>query len=149
MDSFVTWLVRYVHVLGAALWIGGYALMALVVLPALARDESESLRRLALGTARMLTFAGTLTILGGLLLVARSRGYESLLGGEWGGTVIGSVVLAVVMMGIGDAGLRPAIQRIGPGTEGNVRAARRWALAGLVIGIIALGLMTRALYARG
>jgi hypothetical protein len=30
MDSVITWLVRSVHILGAACWLGGYALLLLM-----------------------------------------------------------------------------------------------------------------------
>ena len=33
MDArIITWLIRYGHVLGAGIWVGGYAVLALVVL---------------------------------------------------------------------------------------------------------------------
>lgn len=148
MDSVLTWLVRDLHVTSAALWVGGYAMMAFVIVPALAHNAHESLHRLALAATRVLTFAGVATILGGLVLIARSRGYASLLSGEWGSIVITCIVLAVVLMGIGDAGLRPALRRMHVGAEGGGKIAQRWAMAGLLVGVIALGFMTRALYAR-
>ena len=148
VESVITWLVRYLHVTGATFWVGGYLLMAFVIVPRLAREPSESLARVALLGARVLSFSGALTIVAGLVLIARSRGYGQLFRGEWGGIVIASAALAVAMMGIGDSGLRPALRRVAAGSLESVGAARRWALLGLLAGVIALGSMTRAIYAR-
>ena len=148
MDSLITWLIRSMHVLGAAVWVGGYALLLLAIVPALSREPNASLRGLALATARVLSFAGLLTVLAGLTMIWRSRGYGFLLGGEWGGIVISSFVLALVLGAIGDAGLRPAIRRLEPDPAGGIVAVRRWAVAGLVVGALAVLLMTRAIYAR-
>ena len=53
------------------------------------------------------------------------------------------------MMGaIGDAGLRTSYPPPDPDALGGVAAVRRWALAGLVVGVLAVLLMTRAIYAR-
>jgi hypothetical protein len=114
----------------------------------MARRPSETLLEGALLATRVLSNAGALTIVAGLVLVAQTRGYGSLLGGEWGAIVIACIVLAIALMGVGDAGLRPALRRVNDGGEGAVGAARRWALAGLITGGLALALMTRALYAR-
>ena len=148
MDGIITWLVRSIHILGAACWLGGYALLLFAIVPALARDPNESIRRLALTTCRVLSISGAVTVLGGLALIWRSRGYGFLLAGEWGGIVISSFVLAVVMGAIGDAALRPAIRRLDPGQPASVAAVRRWTLVGLLVGVLILLLMTRAIYAR-
>ena len=148
MDGIITWFVRWLHVMGAAFWLGGYLVMAFAIVPRLAQAPNEPLKRAALLTARALTYSGTLTRLAGLVLVDRTRGYGQLFSGEWGGIVISSAVLAVGMMAIGDSGLRPAIRRIEPGSEAGVAVARRWALVGLLAGVLAIGFMTRAIYAR-
>jgi putative copper export protein len=148
LDSLLNWLVRSLHVLGAALWVGGYAVLALVILPALARYPQEPILRLAQAATRLLNVAGTLTIVGGLILVTRSRGYGFLLAGEWGGIVIGAILVAVVLMAVGDGALRRALGRVGAGDGGAAAAARRWALVGLALAVVALAMMTRAPYAR-
>jgi len=147
MDAIVTWIVRSVHILGAACWLGGYALMLLVIVPALAREHDAPVRRLALATVRVLSYSSVLTVAGGLLLIWRTRGYGRLLDGEWGGIVMTSVVLAIVLGAIGDAAVRPAIRRLDADPAGSVAAVRRWTLAGLVVGVLALLLMTRTIYA--
>ena len=150
VDSIVTWLVRWVHVLGAAFWVGGYLVLAFAIVPRLAHAPDESLKRAALLATRILSYSGALTIAAGLVLIARSRGYGQLLSGEWGGIVI-SAIIAMAMMGIGDGPLRSAIRRLEPGAPGwetHAAAARRWAIIALVLGVLALGFMTRAIYAR-
>jgi putative copper export protein len=147
-DQLITWAVRSIHVFGAAVWIGGYAVMLLAIVPYLARERSETVRRLALTTARVISFAGALTVIAGLLMIWRSRGYGQLFVGEWGGIVVTSFVLALVMGAVGDAGLRPALRRLDPDRPEAVSVVRRWTIAGLGLGVLALLLMTRAIYAR-
>lgn len=148
VDSPITWLVRSIHVFGAAVWLGGYVVMLLAVVPYLARERNESVRAIALATARVISIAGALTVIVGLVMISRSRGYGFLLVGEWGAIIISSIVLAVIMGAIGDAGLRPAIRRLDREPPGGVAVVRRWALAGPVVGVLAVLLMTRAMYAR-
>ena len=151
VDSIITWLVRYVHVMGAAFWVGGYLVLAFVIVPRLAHGPNEPLQRAALLATRVLTYSGVLTMLAGLVLIARTRGYGQLFSGEWGGIVISSAVLALAMMAIGDGALGPALRRVGssaPDRERSVAAARHWATVALVAGILAIGFMTRAIYAR-
>jgi putative copper export protein len=148
VDSLITWAVRSIHVLGAAFWLGGYAVMLLAIVPFLARERNETARAIALATTRLISIAAAVTVVAGLVMITRSRGYGFLFVGEWGGIVVSSIVIAVVMGAIGDAGLRPAIRRLDPESTGGVAVVRRWALAGLILGVLAVVLMTRAIYAR-
>ena len=59
--------------------------------------------------------------------------------------VIGGLLIAVALLGIGDGALRPALRQLAEG--GDSRKARRFAWLGFILTIIAIGLMTRALYA--
>lgn len=145
MSETLDWLVRYGHVLAGAFWLGGYASLALVVIPLLAASERETLARVAGGLVRALTYTGTATIIFGVVLIARTRGFGELLGGEWGGLIILSTILAVVLLGLGDGALRPALRRL-PET-GDVAAARRLTWIGLALTVLVIGLMTRAVYA--
>jgi uncharacterized membrane protein len=148
VDSLITWLARTLHVVGAAVWVGGYAVLVIALVPALARESQTVVRQLALAAVRIVSFAGALTIIAGLALVARGRGYAALLtGGEWGFNVITAAILAVALMGITDAGLRPALRRIGPESPGSMATVRRLAVAALALGVLAIAVMTRALYA--
>jgi putative copper export protein len=147
-DQLLTWGVRSAHVLGAAIWLGGYAIMLLVIVPYLTRERNETVRQLALATVRIISFAGSLTIVAGLALIWRSRGYGFLFVGEWGGIVVSCFVLAFIMMGVGDSGLRPAIRRLDPDVPASVGPVRRYAMIGMGLGVVALLMMTRAIYAR-
>ena len=146
MNVILLWLIRYGHVLGGAVWVGGYALLALVIVPALEKGANEALVRLAINAVRLLTYAGTLTIFFGILLITRTRGFASLLRGEWGMIIIACIVIAIALLGIGDGALRPALRQLADGGDG--RRARRFAYIGLALTVLAIGLMTRALYAR-
>lgn len=146
MTSVITWLVRYGHVLGAALWLGSYALLALALVPAMERGAGETLGDLAVAVVRIGTYAGTFTIGFGGVLIARTRGYAHLFGSEWGSLVLACFIIAIALLGIGDGALRPALLRLAAGSGG--RDARRWAYAGFALTVLAIGLMTRAVYAR-
>jgi len=145
VDNSLDWLVRFGHVLFGAIWVGGYAALALVIAPLLAREPSELVQRLALNLARLLAFIGTATIIFGVVLITRTRGFGELLDGEWGFIVIASAIIAVVLLGLGDSALRPALRRIPEG--GDVRTAQRLAWIGFILTIVVIGLMTRAVYA--
>ena len=145
MSGIVLWLIRYGHVLSGAVWVGGYALLALVIIPAIRQDSSATLIRLAINAVRVLTYAGMLTIFFGIVLITRTRGFANIFKGEWGALVLTCLVIAIALLGIGDGGLRPALRDLAAGGAG--RSARRFALAGLALTVLAIGLMTRALYA--
>jgi hypothetical protein len=141
-----TWLFRYGHVLGGGLWLGGYAMLAIVVIPLLAREGNKNLMNMAITMVRLLTYSGMATILFGLLLITRTRGFAAIVsGGEWGGIIISCIVIAIALLGIGDGGLRPALRRLAE--TGDSRSARRFAWIGFILTILAIGLMTRAFYA--
>jgi hypothetical protein len=145
MDTTLTWIVRYGHVLFAAGWLGGYAALALWIVPLLERERSVGVARLAVGMARVLSYVGMSTAFFGVFLITRTRGLDNLIGGEWGMLVITCIVIAIAMAGIGDGPLRSGLVRlIDTGNDANVR---RWAWVGFGLAILAIGLMTRAVYA--
>ena len=142
----LTWLVRYGHVLSAAVWVGTYALLCFLIVPSLRRERGGELDRLAIASVRVGSYAGTLTMAFGFVLIARTReGYGSLVGTAWGALVLASVVAAVALLGLNDAGLRPALRRLIRGGDGG--PAQRWAFACLLLAVLAVGLMTGATYA--
>ncbi len=143
MTMFVSWLIRYGHVLGAATWVGGYALLAFVIVPLLGKDVNEILVRLAITTVRVLTYAGTLTIGFGIVLITRTNGFANLFRSAWGSLIIIGFVIAIALLGVGDGALRPAILR--SSKIGNV-SARRWAIIGFVLTVLAVGVMTGATF---
>ena len=145
MDTTLTWLIRYGHVLFAACWVGGYLGLALWVVPLLERNRDAALGALVIGAARAISAIGTITMLFGALLIWRTRGYGNIFEGEWGGIVIMSILIATALMGIGDGALRPSLQRLIDTGDGS--GARRWVYIGLALTVLAIGLMTRAVYA--
>jgi putative copper export protein len=52
MMQLLTWLIRYGHVVSGATWVGGYALLALVIVPLLERERNEQLARVAITAVR-------------------------------------------------------------------------------------------------
>lgn len=146
MTLTMTWLIRYGHVLAGALWLGGHAILALIILPLLAKHRTDILENLAITTVRVMTYAGTATIAFGLVLITRTRGFQSVTSfGEWGIIIILCIIIAIALLGIGDGALRPAIQKLTQ--TGNAKVAQRFAFIGLALTVLAIGLMTRALYA--
>lgn len=144
-DATITWLVRYGHVLSAAVWTGGYMALVLLLYPLLGREDRATIARIAEPVARFLSYAGTATFVFGLVLIYRTRGYGTLGTNEWGMLVIASIVLGVAVLGIGDSALRPALRRIAE--TGDASRAQRMAVLGFALLVVAVGLMTRALYA--
>lgn len=118
-------------------------MLAFVLIPLI--SKAPGVQRAAVATARVASYTGTATILFGLVLIARTRGYGSLFGSEWGGIILSCIVIAMALMGIGDGALRPAVSQIPE--NGDIGRARRLALTGFVLSVVAVGLMTRAIYA--
>jgi uncharacterized membrane protein len=142
----ITWLVRYGHVLGGGIWLGGYALFALALVPLMEKEQNPTLVGAATALVRLISYAGSVTILFGLILITRTRGFGAILrGGEWGGIIVTCILIAFALMGIGDSALRPALRRVAETSD--YRPVRRFAWIGFALTVIAIGLMTRALYA--
>ncbi len=141
----IAWLFRFAHVAAGAMWLGGYLVLAFLMIPALAKSGNETLEQLTHLTVRVLTYVGTATIFFGLLLVTRTRGFASLFTGEWGAIIITCFIISIALLGLGDSGIRPALRRLP--TTGNAAPAQRLALIGFGLTILAVALMTRALYA--
>jgi hypothetical protein len=112
--------------------------------PLLEREPHPALQRVAISAVRVLTYSGMATIFFGLILITRTRGFDGLQG-EWGALIIACIVIAVALLGIGDGWLRPALRRMAEGQRDT--GARRAAYVGLGLTVLAIGLMTRALYA--
>lgn len=139
----VSWLIRYGHVLGATMWVGGYALMAFFIIPLIEQGDREKLIPFAINIVRFLTYTGTLTMGFGIVLITRTNGFGDLFGSAWGACIITAFLIAVALPGIGDGALRPAIRRMK--TEGGA-AARRWAIIGFALTVLAVGVMTGATF---
>ena len=143
MTMFVSWLIRYGHVLGAAIWVGGYALLAFCIVPHVGKEANEIFVQLAITTVRVLTYTGTLTMGFGIILITRTHGFADLFGSAWGSLIITGFVIAIVLLGIGDGALRPAILRM---SKTGDAPARRWAIIGFVLTVLAVGVMTGATF---
>ena len=142
MTISVAWLFRFAHVLAATGWVGGYACVALLLLPAGQRSGERTLLDLSARLVRALTYAGVTTLFFGLLLVGRTRGYANFMRGEWGFVINAGLCLAVTLLGIGDGAIRPALRE-----PVDVPQARRWALLALGLSTLAVALMTRTVHA--
>jgi putative copper export protein len=70
-DILITWAGRSVHVFGAAIWLGGYAVMLLVIVPYLARERNETIRGVAQATVRRWALAGL--VVGALAVLMMTR----------------------------------------------------------------------------
>lgn len=144
MDTLLPWLTRFIHVSAAGLWLGGFAMLGFYVIP---HFTSGLMAQMAMALTRGASLAGLITLLSGLVLVALTRGYGALFGGEWGGLIIISLVVAIVMMGLSDGLIRPSLRRA-EADPSRLGVARRAALAGFGLALLAIAVMTRALYAR-
>lgn len=144
MSTIAPWLMRYGHVLAGGVWVGGYALLAFVIIPVMRRGANETLKSISITAVRVLTYTGMTTIFFGLVLIMYTRGFDALFVSEWGALVVGSVAIAIALLGIGDGALRPALRDIE--TTGNGQRAQRFAIVGLALTVLAIGLMTRTLY---
>jgi hypothetical protein len=154
MDTTLLWLMRYGHVVGGAIWVGGYFLMALVIIPVLRKSYTISPNptsfTLAGDIVRVMTYTGMATIFFGIMLITRTRGFGNLLTGQWGLLILSSAGIAIALLGIGDGALRPALRGMAQSTmsgRNHGAIAQRFAYIGLALTILAVGLMTRALYA--
>ncbi|GHO97877.1 hypothetical protein KSF_079250 [Reticulibacter mediterranei] len=140
----ISWLIRYGHVLAATAWVGGYVLLAFFIIPCIQKGEkNEALVNLTVVIVRILTYTGTLTMGFGLVLITRTRGFANLFTGAWGAFIITGFVIALVLLGIGDGMLRPALLKIEQVGNGP---ARRWATIGAALTVLAVGIMTGATY---
>jgi hypothetical protein len=143
VNGILLWLIRYGHLLSATAWVGSYTVFIFILIPFIRRETSPTLLRFGMSSVRVMTYGGTATIVFGLLLVTRTRGFASIGRGEWGIIIAVCMAIAVALLGIRDGALRPRRMLAGEpaGSLGRI------ALVGLVLSIIAVGLMTRALYA--
>jgi len=110
---------RLIHIVCAIVWGGGVIYLALFIVPAvkaLGPDGGKFMQQLS-RTNRMpliMTLAGTLTVLGGILLIERLSGGFS---AAWFGTPHGIVIstggsLAIIAYLIGMFVNRPTVERI-------------------------------------
>jgi hypothetical protein len=137
----VSWIVRFGHVAFAALWVGGYAMIAFEAIPAVAHHPERASR--VIQQIRLLTYVGVLVLGFGIALITRTQGFGQLIGSAWGTCILLGILIAVTLLGIGDGVLRPALLKQSPA---GIQRARRAAILGFALTIVAVGLMTGATY---
>lgn len=144
MDDLWT-LVRFGHVLGVTLWVGGIILMGAVMVPAArALNDRETARTVIRNTARRFGMAGgvawVLILVTGMgLLSHRNLSVGDLTDSEYGRRILAKLVLLLAMGVI--AGLHAAWQ--GPMVSraeeaGDADGARRWRIVGGVFDALLL-----------
>ena len=133
MEDFGRLIVQYLHVLSGLMWLGGGFYTILVQSPALMAVAPPARgATLALLAPRQVTYLlrlGELTILSGVLRVVVSGRANELAGldSRWAVAILIGIVLALVLLGIGHAILKPGITRmltLGPkAAQGDQAAA--------------------------
>jgi uncharacterized membrane protein len=119
MDDFFRILVQFLHVFTGVLWIGGGLYTLFIQTPALMAAPPQA-RGPVLGqlVPRQVTYLlrlGEITIATGILnLFASGRGreLENLLGSRWAVAIVIGAILAVVLLGLGHAVLKPSAMRL-------------------------------------
>lgn len=137
----MAWFFRFLHLAGGIAWLGTYVVLVSAMLPQFKSGE-ERVKAGILQALRLASTAGAVTILAGLGLVSVTRGFDAFGRGEWGGSVAGSLLLSVALLGIQDGVIRRAIKRDG------VEKARKWAAVLLGVGILIVAIMARLPMAR-
>lgn len=110
--------------------------------PLVRNPENEDLRSVAILTVRTLTCAGSVTFGFGIVLIYETRGLSGL-ATTWGVLVGFSALIALLLFALGDGAIRRALLLATPAT---LRRAHALSVLGLVLTLLALGLMTRTLY---
>lgn len=157
---------RTLHILPGVLWVGGALLMAWLIEPQLRAAgpavQGPAMRAIGKQLNLALTAAAGVTILMGLVLVARTpgHGFEDLFTTSWGWAIGLGLVVAGVSAGIGSmagAALKrmdavgaqindaptPAQATEMAGLQGRLRTNSR---TGSILGVIAVVLMISARY---
>ena len=110
-------LVKLVHVVLAALWLGGALLNLVLLQPILGKatyaSRREVLGRLSPALNKYFGVVGGLTFVTGLLLVwVHPNGWTDITQTAWGKAVLFSLVLTFFVMYLGGAAIRPTLKAI-------------------------------------
>ncbi|TAK73340.1 MAG: hypothetical protein EPO16_12790 [Dehalococcoidia bacterium] len=158
--------IRILHVLPGVVWVGGASVMAWVVEPQLRAAgpavQAPAMRAIGKVLPRVLSSAAGVTILMGLVLVARTPGYGfgDLFTTAWGWAIGLGLVASVASAAIGGraGGAMKRMEALGAQISGAPTAAqaaemtslqaglRQGARVGAVLGLIAVALMVSARY---
>lgn len=144
MDDLWT-LVRFGHVLGVALWVGGIIIMGAVMVPAArALNDRETARTVIRNIARRFGMVGgiawVLILVTGMGLIShRDLEMSELADSDYGRRILAKLILLVAMgviAGLHAAWQGPAVQRAE--AAGDAEAARRWRIVGGVFDALLL-----------
>lgn len=119
MDDFFRILVQFLHVFTGILWIGGGLYTLFVQTPSLMAAPPQA-RGPVLGqlVPRQVTYLlrlGEITIATGILNIfasGRGRELEDLLGSRWAVAIVIGATLAIVLLGLGHAVIKPSALRL-------------------------------------
>ena len=121
MDAEIV-VIRLLHIIPGAVWVGTAVLMALVIGPRLNSPGTVSSLTsdgdIAGGAATVMNVAGIFTILFGLALIFRTVGFSQLFSGGWGWSIGIGLVLSIFAMGTGGA-LTSTLRRLYRATSGS------------------------------
>ncbi len=165
MDEIFRGFVQFLHVLTGLLWLGGGFYTIFVQTPALMSAPVQA-RGPVLGqiVPRQLNYLlrlGEITILTGIVNVfasGRGRLLEDVFGSRWAATIAVGAILAIVLLGVGHAIIKPSATRLltlGPlAASGDPTAAsqvaaiidrlRRAGYAQIFLGVAIIALMVVA-----
>lgn len=156
--------IRILHVLPGVIWVGGTSLMAWVVEPQLRAAgpavQASAMSAIGKGLTPVLSSAAGVTILMGLVLVARTpgHGFGDLFTTAWGWTIGLGLVASVVAAALGGTagGAMKRMETLGSQISGAPTAAqaaematlqgglRRGARIASILGMVAVALMVSA-----
>ncbi len=106
MDAEIV-VIRLLHIIPGAVWVGAAVLMALIIGPRLKSAGTVSSLTsegdIAGGAATVMNVAGILTILFGLALIWRTDGFSLLFNSGWGWSIGIGLVLSILAMGTSGA----------------------------------------------
>lgn len=119
MDELFRLIAQFLHVFAGVLWIGGGLYTVFVQTPALMAVPPQArgpvLASLVPRQVNYLLRLGEVTILLGVLnffATGRGRELENLFGSRWALAIVVGAILALVLLGIGHAILKPSVMRL-------------------------------------
>ncbi|MEK7862649.1 MAG: hypothetical protein AAB295_05225 [Chloroflexota bacterium] len=119
MDELLRGVVQFLHVFTGVLWLGGGLYTILVQTPALMAAPPQArgpvMGQIIPRQVNYLLRLGEITIATGVLNVftsGRARLLEDLFGSRWAMAIAVGAVLAIVLLGIGHAILKPSAMRL-------------------------------------
>lgn len=165
MDELLRGLTQFLHVFTGVLWLGGGLYTVFVQTPALTSAPPQArgpvLGKLIPRQVNYLLRLGEITIVTGVLNVfasGRARLLEDLFGSRWAMAIVVGAILAIVLLGIGHAIIKPSAMRLldlGPKAAAGDAAAgaqaaaimarlRKVAYAQITLGVLIIAAMVTA-----